>query len=139
MIEREVVMAKVKVLNLLAAFISVTILVSAAGAAEKVPRIYAEMVKAENPRAACGEEVMFVGQINVQGTDPRNPVEVQYKWIRSDNANTPVKTLTVTKPGRNEVKTSWKIKKSYKGWQQLEVISPVSALSKQAHFTMTCP
>ena len=48
----------------------------------------------KNYSGKCPTKILFRGKITA-----RRAGRVQYKWIRSDNANAPVKTIHFSKPG----------------------------------------
>lgn len=64
--------------------------------------------------------------------------EVQYRFLRSDGASAPVKTVRFDRPGSRRVTTTWRLGRSYTGWQQIEVLYPQSALSPKARFELNC-
>ena len=67
---------------------------------------------------------------------------VQYKFIRSDNANAPVQTLSFAKPGKKSVSTTWTLGgaalPTYAGWEAIQVISPEQVESNKAEFNIQC-
>jgi hypothetical protein len=81
--------------------------------------------------------ITFRGYIAVD-----QPTTVQYKFIRSDNAESPVQTLNFPKAGRQEVTTTWQLSGTglpeYSGWEAIEVISPASVQSNKAEFMISC-
>ena len=86
---------------------------------------------------ACPKKFNFRGIITA-----RKAGRVQYKWIRSDNANSPVRTLHFTSPGKKYVATSWTLGgaalRSYNGWQAIKIIYPQQAMSNKARFRLRC-
>jgi len=85
----------------------------------------------------CPALISFRGRIAVN-----QPMTVQYKFIRSDNAQAPVQTLNFPKAGTQEVTTTWQLGgaalPTYNGWEAIQVISPVSVESNKAHFRVRC-
>jgi hypothetical protein len=85
----------------------------------------------------CPALITFRGKITVS-----RPTTVQYKFIRSDNAQAPIQTLKFAKAGTQEVSTTWQLGgtslPTYIGWQAIEVISPVSVQSNKASFNVRC-
>ena len=66
------------------------------------------------------------------------PGVVRYKWIRSDGAMAPEQSLTFKVAGKQPVKTTWTIGKSYTGWQAVQILSPNPLVSNRASFTLRC-
>jgi Carboxypeptidase regulatory-like domain len=83
---------------------------------------------------SCPAVFTFTGTISsaVAGT-------VTYRWLRSDGATAPVETIAFAEPGTQTVTTTWTLSPAtFNGWQRLSLISPTSAVSNQANFTLTC-
>jgi hypothetical protein len=85
----------------------------------------------------CPALITFGGYIAVN-----QPMTVQYKFIRSDNANAPVQTLYFSSKSSQEVTTSWQLGgpglPTYSGWEAIQIISPVSVESNKANFRIRC-
>jgi len=85
----------------------------------------------------CPALITFGGYIAVN-----QPMTVQYKFIRSDNAEAPVQTLHFSSKSRQEVTTTWQLGgpglPTYRGWEAIQVISPVSVKSNKAEFKIRC-
>jgi hypothetical protein len=85
----------------------------------------------------CPALITFKGHITVS-----QPTTVQYKFIRSDNAQAPVQTINFPKAGTQEVTTTWQLGgaalPAYSGWEAIQVISPVSVQSNKASFSIRC-
>ena len=85
----------------------------------------------------CPALITFGGYIAVN-----QPMTVQYKFIRSDNAEAPVQTLHFSSKSRQEVTTTWQLGgpglPTYSGWEAIQVISPVSVQSNRADFRIRC-
>ena len=85
----------------------------------------------------CPALITFKGHITVS-----QPTTVQYKFIRSDNAQAPVQTLNFPRAGTQEVTTTWQLGgpglPTYSGWEAIQVISPVSVQSNRAAFRISC-
>jgi len=68
------------------------------------------------------------------------PCTVTYRFIRSDNATGPVKSLTFAKPGIQGVYTDWTLGgaalPSYSGWEAIKVLTPVEVESNKANFSI---
>ena len=85
----------------------------------------------------CPALITFRGHITVN-----QPTTIQYKFIRSDNAQAPVQTLNFPQKGTQEVTTTWQLGgpglPTYSGWEAIQVISPVSVESNKANFSIRC-
>ncbi len=85
----------------------------------------------------CPATIRFDGVIRYDGTG-----RVQYKFIRSDNANAPVQTLNFAKPGAMAVHTTWTLGgaqlQTYSGWEAIQVIYPQQVTSNRAAFRLRC-
>ncbi len=85
----------------------------------------------------CPAVIQFNGVIRYDRTG-----RVQYKFIRSDNANAPVQTLNFTRPGSMPVHTTWTLGgaqlPSYSGWEAIQIIYPQQVTSNRAAFRMRC-
>jgi hypothetical protein len=101
-------------------------------------RVEAQLgVKPPSYTGNCPALISFRGHITVN-----QPTTVQYKFIRSDNAQAPVQTLNFPKAGTQEVTTTWQLGgaglPTYSGWEAIQVISPVSVQSNKADFSIRC-
>ena len=85
----------------------------------------------------CPKKFLFRGVIRAS-----RPGRVQYKWIRSDNANAPVQTIYFARPGTKRVSTTWTLGgtalPTYSGWQAIQIIYPLKAVSNRARFRLSC-
>jgi len=85
----------------------------------------------------CPALITFGGYIAVN-----QPMTVQYRFIRSDNAQAPVQTLYFSSKSRQEVTTTWQLGgpglPTYSGWEAIQIISPVSVQSNRAAFRVRC-
>jgi hypothetical protein len=85
----------------------------------------------------CPALISFGGYIAVN-----QPMTVQYRFIRSDNASAPVRTLHFASKSRQMVTTTWQLGgpglPTYSGWEAIEVISPVNVKSNKADFRVRC-
>jgi len=68
------------------------------------------------------------------------PLDVTYRWIRSDNATAPTHTLHFagTGPQRQTVTDTWTLGANYNGWEAIQILTPGSTQSNHATFTLTC-
>jgi hypothetical protein len=85
----------------------------------------------------CPAVITFNGQISSS-----EPGRVQYKFLRSDNANAPVQTLNFEKAGTMAVSTTWTLGgaalPTYAGWEAIQVVYPQQVQSNKAQFKMQC-
>ncbi|WP_457607892.1 hypothetical protein [Nitratifractor sp.] len=81
----------------------------------------------------CPVTLNIKGRIKVNG-----PALVRYRFLRSNGAQTPVKSMQVNQAGSYNVWNSWTIGSDYDGWQRLEVLSPNHKLSPRANFRVRC-
>ena len=82
----------------------------------------------------CPKKIHFAGTIrsDIPGT-------VRYRFIRSDGAKGPVKTLHLHTPGSREVGMDWLLGQSVQnGWVRIKILSPVVRHSPRAYFTLNC-
>ncbi len=70
-------------------------------------------------------------------------LDITFKWLRSDGAGAPTEALTFTEAGVKTVTRSWTLGQAsgnhYNGWERVEILTPLSALSNKAEFTLSCP
>ena len=94
-------------------------------------------VKPEAYVGSCPTRIYFNGIVHSHYAG-----KVQYRFIRSDNANTPVKTIMFLRPGKQKVSSSWTLGgpglPRYDGWQVLEITYPVHSVSNKARFSIRC-
>jgi hypothetical protein len=85
----------------------------------------------------CPAVITFSGQITSD-----SPGMVQYKFIRSDDANAPIQTLNFDKAGSIAVSTTWTLGgpglPTYAGWQAIQVVYPQQVQSNKAEFKVQC-
>ncbi len=85
----------------------------------------------------CPAKISFKGRIKLT-----RPGGVRYRFIRSDGARGPIKTLSFKRAGSKTVGTTWTLGgpklTAYRGWVQLKTIRPQVVLSKRANFEMKC-
>lgn len=86
---------------------------------------------------SCPKTFTFTARIiaNQRGT-------VRYRWLRSDGAQSSIKTLTYHGMGSRTVTSTWSLggyEKTYTNyWKKIKIISPNSMVSKPALFTLRC-
>ena len=81
----------------------------------------------------CPKRFEFVGKITVDKSGV-----VKYKWIRSDGAIAPVKTLRFRTPGTQKVTTYWQLSSPGKKWEAIQILAPNKMTSNKAVFTLRC-
>lgn len=90
--------------------------------------------------AKCPTKVYFTGRITV--TSMRvYPLTVKYRFVSSDGAVSPVKSIVFTALGTKEVSDSWEIIRSMDSggaWEQLKILEPLNFESNKATFRVTC-
>ena len=97
------------------------------------PKIRTKL-KATVPVAAlCPVTVTFSGYIAVD-----RACTVKYRFVRSDGAHAPLKSLQFSAAGKKIVSASWTLGANYSGWQAIEILAPVRLKSENAVFTATC-
>ncbi len=88
-------------------------------------------------RGRCPHKFTFTGEIttNSGGT-------VKYKWLRSDGALSPEKTVIFRKAGKKLVTTTWTLGaagRQYRNmWEAIQVTSPNTITSGRAVFNLRC-
>jgi hypothetical protein len=81
----------------------------------------------------CPKRFEFVGKITVN-----RPGVVKYRWIRSDGAGAPVKTLRFRRPGTLNVTSYWQLSSPGTKWEAVEILAPNKMTSNKAVFTLRC-
>src|SRR5437879_3785375 len=99
--------------------------VSVAAPSASPPTVYGNCV--------TGTTVHFTGKITATGK-----TSVKYRWIRSDHATAPWKTLKFSHAGSTTVQTDWHLWLNYTGWEAIEISQPRHIISKHASFTVSC-
>lgn len=123
-------MKRIKLLVVLAVVIGALLVTPELTA--KVVRVTAG-VSPTSFQGQCPKKFEFKAKITVD-----SPGLVKYKWIRSDNANAPEKTIGFRKPGTQVVTTTWTIGRTYNGWQAVQILSPNPVTSNKAAFSLIC-
>lgn len=94
---------------------------------------YPKKIKGE-----CPTKITFKGRILSGKFRSRKPLIVKYRYVRSDAARSKIYKIRFTKPGKKKIKTTWSLKKSYKGWLAINILTPKKWLSKKARFKVIC-
>ena len=110
------------------------------GASPTPSVVVVESVQA-NPtayRGPCPYTITFSARITVTG----GPGAISYRFIRSDSAQGPVRTLTFKEPGSADVRDTWQLGLPgfrYSGWEAVRIVSPPPGSdSPHANFTISC-
>jgi hypothetical protein len=85
----------------------------------------------------CPVTITFSGRISVAGGGGT----VSYRFARSDGASAPIQTLSFSRPGSQDVQTTWTLGGpgfTYSGWQAIETFDPQPMSSERANFTIIC-
>ncbi len=82
---------------------------------------------------ACPKRFVFVGVIAVD-----KPCVVKYKWIRSDNAISPVETIVFRRRGIKRVTSYWELGAVGEHWEAVEILAPNLMVSNKAVFKLDC-
>ncbi len=88
---------------------------------------------------SCPAHIEFDGII----TDNIGNRDIMFRFIRSDGATSSEQTIHFDRPGSQPVLNTWDlgdatVMPSYKGWQAIEILSPVNTQSNQAEFEISC-
>lgn len=81
----------------------------------------------------CPKRFEFVGEITSDTAGV-----VQYTWIRSDGATSPVEALRFGKAGTMRVTTYWELGAEGQHWQALQIVAPNQLFSNRATFSLKC-
>lgn len=126
-----------------AAFLAgVLLLLSGLEAAFAQPVITARLrAVPENFSGNCPAKIQFDGVIIVRN-NTRPPLRVQYRFLRSDGALSPISTIVFDGDGSKNVSTSWTPGEpslpAYSGWQSIKILYPREAESNKAGFSIAC-
>lgn len=126
-----------------AAFLAgVLLLLSGLEAAFAQPVITARLrAVPENFSGNCPAKIQFDGVIIVRN-NTRPPLRVQYRFLRSDGALSPISTMVFDGNGSKNVSTSWTPGEpslpAYSGWQSIKILYPREAESNKASFSIAC-
>jgi hypothetical protein len=81
----------------------------------------------------CPHLFTFSAIITVNG-----PGTVTYKWERSDGASAPVQSLIFAAAGSQIVSETWDLGAAGSHWERVRILTPNSAVSNDAVFTLIC-
>lgn len=116
-----------------------TVLAIVLGVLAGSPQLTAKVVKVTafvtptNFTGPCPKRFEFTAKITVN-----KPGVVKFKWIRSDNANAPVKTISFKRPGTRKVTSYWQLSSQGTKWKAVQVLAPNKMTSNKAVFTLRC-
>ena len=124
--------------SLFGSFLVLVIFLSTVNLSFAAPEITAKLSASPiSYSGKCPAVIQFSGTISVTA-----PMKVQYKFIRSDNANAPVQTLLFDKPGTQAVSTTWTLGGEalpvYEGWEAIQILYPQQVTSNKAAFKIRC-
>jgi len=100
---------------------------------------FSAQLNAAPPRyqGTCPATVRFTGFIKAA-----KPGKVQFKYVRSDGASSPVQTLLFASPGRKPLSTTWTLGSpsvpSYNGWIVIQFVHPQTDRTAPAKFGIRC-
>jgi len=63
---------------------------------------------------------------------------VSYQWERSNSVNSPIEQIVFKTAGVKQIVNSWKINKSFSGWQRLRILSPNQLASIGVPIILVC-
>jgi hypothetical protein len=87
-----------------------------------------------NYSGSCPATVRFTGTITAAGVS-----QLQYRVVRSDGIRGPVTTVNFPPSGgMHAVAGTWRLTQDLKGWESIEVLTPVKITSSPAAFSATC-
>lgn len=88
-------------------------------------------------QGACPATIRFAGEIRAL-----KPGKVQFKYVRSDGAPSPVQTLLFSAPGGKPISTTWTLGDitvpRYQGWLAIQFVHPQTDRSLPANFSIQC-
>lgn len=88
-------------------------------------------------QGACPATIRFAGDIRAA-----KPGKVQFKFVRSDGASSPVQTLLFSTPGSKPISTTWTLGGGavphYQGWLAIQFVHPQTDRSLPANFSIQC-
>jgi len=75
----------------------------------------------------------FVGQVVSSASG-----QIQYRFMRSDSAISPVKSITVEAGKPQVVETTWQLSGNVSGWMEVDILYPSALKSSQVEFKVAC-
>ncbi len=88
-------------------------------------------------QGVCPATIRFTGEIRAV-----KPGKVQFKYVRSDGASSPVQTLLFSAPGSKPISTTWTLGGGtvphYQGWLAIQFVHPHADRSTPASFNIRC-
>ena len=109
-----------------------------AGAPQTGPSA-APTLQASLPTAFC-QHPHYPVVVNFEGSIPAppHPGTISYRFVRSDGASGPIQIVRFLGTGAQSVRYSWTLWTAYKGWVQLNLLSPTQVHSAPADFNLGC-
>jgi hypothetical protein len=117
------------------------------------PSVTTSIVSTTHTRAARASAILSVSPRSYNGFDcpavftfngvihvSSGPTTVTYQWIRSDGRNSYPRRIhfTGSGPQYRVVSTTWTLSTDGTSWEAIKIVSPGSAESRAARFTLTC-
>ena len=88
-------------------------------------------------QGVCPATIRFTGEIRAV-----KPGKVQFKYVRSDGASSPVQTLLFSTPGGKPISTTWTLggqtQPRYQGWIAIQFVHPQVDRSAPTSFSVQC-
>ena len=88
-------------------------------------------------QGTCPATIRFTGEIRAS-----KPGKVQFKYVRSDGAPSPVQTLLFSPPGSKPISTTWTLGGGavprYQGWLAIQFVHPQTDRTPPANFSIQC-
>ena len=88
-------------------------------------------------QGTCPATIRFTGEIRAS-----KPGKVQFKYVRSDGAPSPVQTLLFSSPGSKPISTTWTLGGGavprYQGWLAIQFVHPQTDRTPPANFSIQC-
>jgi len=96
-------------------------------------RLEADPALPERYRRDCPSTVTFHAEFFASRAG-----RIRYRFIRSDGRVGETQSILSRGPGFYSVVDSWRIGRSTRGWERLEILDPVHIRSSKAHFEILC-
>jgi hypothetical protein len=114
--------------------ICAAVLLAGAASGQAPPRVGGLALDPPQMFGHCNPtRVHFTGRINATG-----PLVVTYTWVRSDHAQSPVRTLQFRGRGPLPISNDWSLKGSASGWMAFKILSPQQLESNKVDFRVDC-
>lgn len=84
-------------------------------------------------RGPCPVTIKFAGRVGSSESG-----QIQYRFVRSDRAITPIAAITVEAGRPQVVETTWTLSGNVAGWMEVEILYPRSLKSNRVEFKVEC-